>query len=41
MVSQLVADPSGPLSRAGATSLRSARLALDHADEPAFAVTTP
>lgn len=45
MVSQLLADPSGPLSRAGATSLRyalrSARLALDHADEPAFAVTTP
>ncbi|HEX5619323.1 MAG TPA: hypothetical protein VFX51_12940 [Solirubrobacteraceae bacterium] len=42
MVSRLLSDSSGPLSRVGATSLRyelrSARLALDHADEPAFAL---
>jgi hypothetical protein len=42
MLAQLLSDPSGPLSRAGATSLRyalrSARLALDHADEAAFAL---
>ena len=42
LVAQLLSDPSGPLSRAGATSLRyvvrSARLALDHADEAAFAM---
>ena len=40
MISRLLSDPSGPLSRAGATSLRyalrSARLALDHADEAAY-----
>jgi hypothetical protein len=43
MVVVLLADPSGPLSRAGATSLRfavrSARLALDHPDE--FALSLP
>jgi hypothetical protein len=37
MIAQLLANPSGPLARAGETSLRyavrSARLALDHADE--------
>lgn len=37
MLAQLLSNPSGPLSRAGETSLRyalrSARLALDHADE--------
>jgi hypothetical protein len=42
LVAQLLSDPSGPLSRAGATSLRyavrSARLALDHADEAALAM---
>jgi len=40
MVARLLSDPSGPLSRAGVTTvryaLRSARLALDHADDAAF-----
>jgi hypothetical protein len=39
MVTQLLGNPSGPLARAGDNSLRyavrSARLALDHVDEPA------
>jgi hypothetical protein len=39
MVRQLLGNPSGPLARAGDNSLRyavrSARLALDHVDEPA------
>ena len=42
MVGQLLANPSGPLARAGATSLRyavrSARLALDHAGEASVAL---
>jgi hypothetical protein len=42
MLSLLLSDPSGPLSRAGATSLRyalrSVRLALDHADDAVFAL---
>jgi hypothetical protein len=40
LVAQLLSDPSGPLSRAGSVSLRyalrSARLALDHADDAAL-----
>jgi hypothetical protein len=42
MAGQLLANPSGPLARAGETSLRyavrSARLALDHADEASVAL---
>ena len=42
MLAQLLSNPSGPLSRAGETSLRyalrSARLALDHADEAVVAL---
>jgi hypothetical protein len=41
MVTVLLANPSGPLARAGDSSvrigLRSARLALDHVDEPEVA----
>jgi hypothetical protein len=42
MLTRLLSDPSGPLSRAGETSLRyalrSARLALDHADDAMVAL---